>query len=352
MEAKEEKKRMQLYLAPMEGLTGYVYRNAYHKHFGEIDRYFTPFIANKKMSCKEIRDILPENNKGMDVVPQILTNRAEEFICIAKELKEYGYRTVNLNLGCPSGTVVAKYRGSGFLAVPDELDAFLEEIFEACPLAISIKTRIGKESPAEWEHLLGIYEKYPLEELIVHPRVQTDYYKKKVRPEAFGTAVEQSCHALCYNGDICTTADYAQLMEQFPQITRVMIGRGILKNPYLPGEIRARAGQMQGSAPAEIGQGGGMTGGILSLSAEGNNENEEERKERLLAFHDDILSGYQAIMSGDTNTLFKMKELWGYLSERFENPEKYIKKIRKSQRIAEYLVHVDALFREQPLRNA
>lgn len=319
---------MQLYLAPMEGLTGYIYRNAYHKNYGGIDRYFTPFIANKKMSQKEIRDILPENNPGMDIVPQILTNRAEEFICIAKELEGYGYRTVNLNLGCPSGTVVSKHRGAGFLAMWEELDAFLEEIFDACPLAISIKTRIGKESLAEWERLLGIYEKYPLEELIIHPRVQTDYYRKKVRIEAFETAVAQSRHTLCYNGDICTVADYEQLTERFPQLACVMIGRGILKNPELVGQIRA------------LERHEGYSGG-----------EETQCKMRLRAFHDDILSGYQALLSGDTNTLFRMKELWSYLAESFENPEKYMKKIRKSQRIAEYLVHVEALFYEQPLRS-
>ena len=162
---------MKFYLAPMEGLTGFVFRNAYQKHFGDIDTYFTPFINNKKMNYKEIKDILPEHNKGMHVVPQILTNRAEDFLAIAKELGNYGYESVNLNLGCPSGTVVTKHRGAGFLAVPEELDHFLEEIFADCPLRISVKTRIGINDAGEWERILSIYEKYPMEELIIHPRV-------------------------------------------------------------------------------------------------------------------------------------------------------------------------------------
>lgn len=157
---------MKFYLAPMEGLTGFVFRNAYQKHFGNIDTYFTPFINNKKMNYKEIKDILPEHNEGMHVVPQILTNRAEDFLAIAKELGNYGYESVNLNLGCPSGTVVAKHRGAGFLAVPEELDHFLEEIFAECPLRISVKTRVGVNDAGEWEHLLSIYEKFPMEELI------------------------------------------------------------------------------------------------------------------------------------------------------------------------------------------
>lgn len=139
--------KMKFYLAPMEGLTGFVFRNAYQKHFGNIDTYFTPFINNKKMNYKEIKDILPEHNEGMHVVPQILTNRAEDFLAIAKELGNYGYESVNLNLGCPSGTVVAKHRGAGFLAVPEELDHFLEEIFAECPLRISVKTRVVSMMP-------------------------------------------------------------------------------------------------------------------------------------------------------------------------------------------------------------
>ena len=176
---------MKFYLAPMEGLTGFVFRNAYQKHFGDIDTYFTPFINNKKMNYKEIKDILPEHNKGMHVVPQILTNRAEDFLAIAKELGNYGYESVNLNLGCPSGTVVTKHRGAGFLAVPEELDHFLEEIFADCPLRISVKTRIGINDAGEWERILSIYEKYPMEDLIIHPRVQKDFYNNTPDMDAF-----------------------------------------------------------------------------------------------------------------------------------------------------------------------
>ena len=151
---------MQFYLAPMEGLTGYVYRNAYHKYFPAADRYFTPFITNKKMSSRERNDILPEHNEGMTVIPQILTNQAEDFLSLTKELREYGYDTVNLNLGCPSGTVVAKRRGSGLLAWPNTLDAFLDEIFSSCDCRISIKTRLGTTDTDEWEDLLTVYDKY------------------------------------------------------------------------------------------------------------------------------------------------------------------------------------------------
>lgn len=317
---------MQFYLAPMEGLTGYVYRNAYEKNFGGIDKYFTPFLSNKKMSSREKNDILPEHNVGMQVVPQILTNRTEDFLCIAKELKNYGYGSVNLNLGCPSGTVVAKNRGAGFLAVPEELDHFLEEIFEKSPIRISIKTRIGKENPHEWEKLLLIYEKYPLEELIIHPRVQKEFYKGSVHFEEFAFAVEQSRHLLCYNGDICAVEDYKRIEECFPSVKNIMIGRGILKNPELVSAIRC---QTEGGQ-CEI----GMDYAV-----------EEAKKQRLRAFHDDILWGYITVMSGDKNTLFKMKELWVYFVEQFVEPEKYMKKIRKCERIRDYEIVVNELFR-------
>ena len=318
---------MKFYLAPMEGLTGFVFRNAYQKHFGDIDTYFTPFINNKKMNHKEIKDILPEHNKGMHVVPQILTNRAEDFLAIAKELGNYGYESVNLNLGCPSGTVVTKHRGAGFLAVPEELDHFLEEIFADCPLRISVKTRIGINDAGEWERVLSIYEKYPMEELIIHPRVQKDFYNNTPDMDAFLYAVENSRHTLCYNGDICSVDDYKAWIQKMEGKDRehgsgstaqhtehMMLGRGILKNPGLVGEL-------MGHAPIT--------------------------KDQFHAFHDDVLKGYLDVMSGERNTLFRMKELWFYFAKYFTEPEKYVKQIKKTQRVAEYRVIVDNLFREQ-----
>ena len=224
---------MKYYMAPMEGLTGYVYRNAYHKFFRPMDRYFTPFIANKKMSNGEIRDLLPEHNEGMHVVPQILTNRSEDFLAVAKEIAQYGYDTVNLNVGCPSGTVVAKGRGAGLLAEPEVLDHFLYEIFEGYAGKISIKTRIGMEDENEWQDILAVYEKYPLEELIIHPRVRKDFYKGNPRLDAFSYAMEESGHRLCYNGDICSAEDLQDRKERFPDLDRVMLGRGLLCNPFL-----------------------------------------------------------------------------------------------------------------------
>lgn len=354
---------MKYYMAPMEGLTGYIYRNAYQKYFHDIDRYFTPFITNKKLDFKVKKDIDPEHNQGMEVVPQILTNQAEDFISIVKQLKQYGYDEVNLNLGCPSGTVVAKNRGAGFLAVPDQLDGFLDEIFNTCDCKISIKTRVGKDSPEEWEKLLAIYEKYPLSELIVHPRIQKDFYKYTPRMETYQYAVEHSRHSLCFNGDIHSTKAYEQLRQTFPSTEKVMLGRGILQNPGLVGELRRAeiqfAAQNADSSAKIDGEESNLADRSLVNHRKSNTQagapvaNEKYNtvnKQTLRAFHDDICDGYKGVMSGDRNTLFKMKELWGYMSKSFTNPEKYLKKIRKVERLAEYYVIVDALFREQELK--
>lgn len=170
---------MQYEFAPLEGITGYIYRNAHHACFPSMDRYYTPFITPKKgksFTTREWNDIAAEHNQNIAVVPQILTNQAEGFCKVAGMLKEQGYEEVNLNLGCPSATVTAKKKGAGFLADPDALDAFLEEIFAHSPLKISIKTRIGVENPDEFERLLDIFSQYPIQKLIVHPRVLKEFY--------------------------------------------------------------------------------------------------------------------------------------------------------------------------------
>ena len=221
---------MKYYLAPLEGVTTYVYRNAYHKHFHPMDKYFTPFIVphkEKKFSTREKKELSPENNQGLFVVPQLLTNNAEDFLKTAKDITQFGYDEINLNLGCPSGTVVAKNKGSGFLAFPEELDRFLDEIYEKANFKISIKTRIGKEDPEEFYQLLEIYNKYPVEELIIHPRVQTDYYKNTPNWEMFDEAYKHSKNPFCYNGDIFTSENYNEFHKRFKNIDTIMLGREI-----------------------------------------------------------------------------------------------------------------------------
>lgn len=311
---------MEFYFAPLEGVTGFTYRNAHQDLFGnDVDKYFTPFIVTNtkgKLSSKEKKDIDPENNKNKFVVPQILTNNAEEFIKMSATLKEFGYDEVNLNLGCPSGTVVSKKRGSGFLTELKELDEFLEQVFEADITKISIKTRIGKENPEEFYKLMEIYNKYPMEELIIHPRVQKDYYNNVPNMEIFKYAVENSKNKLCYNGDIFTAKQFKDFTEAFPTIDRIMLGRGLIANPGLIRDI---------------------------------NEGITLDKKLLKEFHDRVYGDYKEVLYGDTPVLFKMKELWFYMSQMFTNYEKYVKKIRKAQKLHDYDAAVEKLFEDQEI---
>lgn len=314
---------MKYYLAPMEGLTGYIYRNAYHACYRPMDKYFTPFLSpksNSGLSSRELNDILPEHNEGMYIVPQILTNRAEDFMRVAKELQEYGYTELNLNLGCPSGTVVSKHKGAGFLERLDSLDRFLDEVckeLDKIGMELSVKTRLGMVSPDEFPDLLTIYNRYPLTELILHPRVRLDYYKNTPHMEAFDQSFGSSRAPMCYNGDIFTVSDYEMLCGQYPKLDRVMMGRGIISNPGLAERIAGQA---------------------LDLSCPG--------KERLKQFHQLVYDGYREVISGDRNVLFKMKELWACMIQIFSDNGKYIKKIKKSQRREEYEAAVSAVFRD------
>ncbi len=316
---------MKFYLAPMEGITGHIYRRAFHKYFPAADLYFTPFISpdgNKVLRNKEKRDVLPENNAGMQVVPQIITNRADYFLMAAEYLKsEYGYSEVNLNLGCPSGTVVAKGKGSGFLGRLEELELFLDEVFDKFDGEISIKTRVGRNDTEDWPRILELFRKFPVKELTIHPRVQKDFYKGALRMESFRYAYEKWEKPLCYNGDIIDTKSYETIVEQFPEVSAVMLGRGILRDPYLFGRLR---GEELPDAP--------------------------ERRDTIRAFHEQLMEEYGAVLSGDRDLIYKMKELWFYLLDSFADSEKARKQIRKCEKLNEYRSIVNGLFCNHEIR--
>ena len=311
---------MNYYFAPMEGLTGYIYRNAYNTFFSNnIDKYFSPFIgANQSESFKtrELNDILPENNQGIVLVPQLITNNAKDFVHTSKKIKQLGYNEINLNLGCPSGTVVSKNRGSGFLSKREELDVFFDEIFSQSITKISVKTRIGKDSPEEFYELIKIFNKYPLKELIIHPRIQKDFYKNKPNMEVFKDAMILSANPVCYNGDIFTVKDYEEFSTNFPSVETLMLGRGLLTNPGLISNIT---------------------------------NNNKLDKYLLKDFHDRLYEDYKKVLFGDKNILFKMKELWSYLILMFSDNAKYAKRINKSERLYDYDIAVSSLFREQDI---
>lgn len=309
---------IKLYAAPMEGLTGYIWRRAQREMFGGVDKYFTPFLSpngNLTFQRKELDEVTQGER---DTVPQLLTNRGDYFVWAARELYAMGYREVNFNLGCPSGTVTAKHKGAGLLAYPEELERCLDEIFGTLPeMRVSIKTRIGRNDPAEWPRLLDIYARYPVAELIVHPRLQKEFYRGVVHRDAFDAALARRQEVPVYNGDLFTAADVAAFCRQYPQVDAVMVGRGLMADPALGRRLR-------GGAPAS--------------------------RQELTAFHDRLLADYRQRLSGDTPVLHRMRELWNYLSGSFERTERELKAIRKAKTVAEYLPAAQRLLQDCPLR--
>ena len=302
---------MKIYFAPLEGITGYIFRNAYNGIYGHIDKFFAPFISPAEkcaITPREKKDIIPENNPGTNLVPQILTCHSDSFIEAAIELHEMGYSEINLNLGCPSGTVCAKGKGAGFLPETTALQRFLDDIYsyaEADGMKISLKTRLGYYNPDEFYDLLEIFNGFPVSELIVHPRIRSDYYKGDTRKEYFAYALENSKCPLVYNGNIYTGRDIDELESLFKtKLDVVMLGRGLLTDPSLADKLN----------------------GITT----------ETDFAKLRRLHDTVYHEYQKVMSPDINVLYKMKELWSYWGALFEGRERDIKRLMKTKKYAEY----------------
>lgn len=304
---------MRYYFAPMEGITGYIFRNTYEEYFDGITKYFTPFLAPNRdggLRGGEKRDVLPENNSSVPLVPQILTNSASAFRKTADWLHGLGYEEVNLNLGCPSATVVTKKKGAGMLGDLDALRWFLDEIFTGERGKISVKTRLGMSCFQEFDGLLELFSQYPIAELIVHARVREQFYRGTPDWEPVAAAAGRLPIPLCCNGDLFCKKDIQELHARIPQADCMMIGRGLLANPWMLSTKRPE-------------------------------------KEQLRAFHDALLERYQEILSGDRNVLFKMKELWVYLACRFKHHEKAAKKIQKAQTLRTYRAAVDRMFEQE-----
>ncbi len=304
---------MNLYFAPLEGITNLIYRNLHSSSFGGCDTYFAPFISpsdQDKINKKGIRDILPELNEGVILKAQVLTNDSGAFLRFADKIKAIGYDEVNLNMGCPAGTVVKKGRGAGFLKEPEKIDNFLYKIFSANKIKISIKTRIGYRNEEEMYHLLEIYNKYPLTKLIVHPRTGVDMYNGTPRMNIFDMVYKASKNKVCYNGNINTKADYEKIIKTYPDLEGVMIGRGGLINPALFREIK----------------------GGNSLT----------RKE-LMGFSDALMNIYSEGLRSEVYTLHKMKEIWHYMIQNFPEEKKIAKAVKKARTINDFTAAIEKL---------
>ena len=301
---------MQISLAPMEGITTYIYRNAINRHFGGIDTFYTPFLTASHIKGREMRDVNPDNNEVSNLIPQILTNDAELFLTIARQLEALGYKKVNLNLGCPSGTVTAKGRGAGFLDQPDDLDEFLDEIYSKCPIEITVKTRIGMCFLSEWEDIAAVYKKYPIKTLVIHPRVGKELYKGSAHIDIYKEMVEMLSADMpdtefIYNGDIDSVEKLEEISKEIDVSSAIMIGRGLIADPSLAYQIN------NGSRP-------------------------EDFKERFKSFHEELLTNYQTEMSYDDQVVKKMKELWSYLGKGLGVSDKSLKELLKVKNLSSY----------------
>ena len=306
---------MQYYFAPMEGLTDSIYRKVHHAHFSGVTRYYMPFLSptvHRTLTPREARELPRADSVPFEAVPQLLTKVSEDFLWAAEVCRDLGYKEVNLNVGCPSGTVTAKGKGSGMLRDLDHLRHFLDDIYAAAPLPISVKTRLGFEDPAEFPAIMDIFYDYPIHELTVHPRVRKDFYKGAVNMDAFRYCLEVSKNPVCYNGNLCSISQIEAFAKEFPQVDSVMIGRGLIGDP-------------------------GM------LTPEGTTA------QALEAFMDTLLEEYQVAFGSARNAMFRLKENWHLLAYRFEGSEKLLKRLRKTTDISEYQQITHEIFHTLPL---
>ena len=315
-----------IYLAPLQGITDRIYRNLFPVYFKGVDAAIAPFISSsKKMKPdnKLLREFYPENNTGIPTIPQIMSSEPKDFIMIANKLYDVGCGTVNWNLGCPYPMVVRKGRGAGFLCDPARVESFLEAAMPALKPHLSIKLRIGLKYPDEVLPLIPIFNQYPLEELIIHPRTGLQMYEGKVDLDIFGQCLDISKHRVVYNGDIDSLEKFELLSKRFGSIERWMIGRGLLANPFLAEKIKF------------------------------NTEKSYDEKIKIIrAFHDHLFSEYLKILSGPSHITNKMKAVWTYLGGFFEDGAKIKKRIWKTHHRDNYIDVVNKIFSETPVSKA
>ena len=303
-------------LAPLQGFTDVTFRNVFSRHFGGIDEAVAPFISTMgqmRLKPSRIKDVAPENNRAIPVVPQILGNVPEDFIFLARHLAEMGYDRLNWNLGCPHSKIAKKRRGSGLLMYPEAIDHFLAEVLPEIPTSLSVKIRLGRKSKDEIYDLIPVLDRHDLEEVILHPRTGEQMYRGDADQDAFLNALKISRHPLTYNGDITNVRSFHETRKRMPEIRRFMIGRGILQNPML-------AEQIKGICP------------------------DTDPVRRLQDFHQDLFESYRSIFSGPGHLIGRMKGFWSYLGPSFSNHKKGLKKILKSRSDEYYLEMVNDFF--------
>lgn len=298
-----------IWLAPLRGLTGALFRNVYAEHFDGIDGAVTPFlttIQGVRIKPSQIQEVLPDNNRHIPAVPQIISKTPSNFIALATALHRMGYDTVNWNLGCPFARVAKKQRGSGLLPHPERIDAFLDQVAGALPTGICIKLRLGRSDPGEILDLLPIFDRYPIQSLIIHPRTGEQMYTGRPDLEMFAQCLQRTRHPVIYNGDIVDRKGFEMLQQRFPSVAGWMIGRGLLADPFLPSEIK------------------------------GSTQSHEERIGRFRRFHDTLFDRFGAVRHGPVQLVDTMKGYWTYFAQNFQQGDKLLKSVRKTRRVEQY----------------
>jgi len=310
---------LKLYLAPLRGFTDYIYRNTFNRHFNGFDAAVTPFIPTSKTTRatpSHLKDVLPENNASMPIEPQILCNNPADFIPLAKQLYDLGYPTVNWNLGCPFPMVAKKQRGSGLLPYPDRIENFLTKTVPAIPNRLTIKTRLGRMDSEEIIQLMPIFNRYPLQEIIIHPRTGKQMYDGEPDLEAFKRCIKMTHHRIVYNGDITDLKSFQNLSARFNTVESWMIGRGAIVNPFLPAIIKR------------------------------GKDDFTDRVETFRSFYQELFEEYQRVFSGPGHLLERMKGFWTYFSQAFKDGHKIRKKIHRTLKLQRYLEIVERFFEE------
>ena len=306
---------MRYYYAPLEGITDATFRRLHHKYFPGVDRYFMPFISPTIHRCltnREARELPRADSVPFTAVPQLLGKNVEDMLWAIEVCKDLGYDEVNINLGCPSGTVVSKGKGSGMLSDLWALDEFLSAIYAKATLPVSLKTRIGVNDAENWEKLLEIYRDYPVKELTVHPRIRKAFYKGDCDLDAFARAAEGSPFPVCYNGNVNSLEDAERIAARFPCVGSIMIGRGLVADP-----------------------------GMLSGGTD---------RETLKAFLNELSDTYCTVFESKRNAIYRMKDNWHYLIALFEGCDKLWKEMRKSTDYDRFMSIANEIITTLPMR--
>ncbi len=304
-------------MGPIRGGTDHIYRNTFARHFEGFDLAVAPFVndvGTNKIRPKYVRTLLPENNTAMPVIPQILSKSPEGFVHLANYLADLGYQTINWNLGCPYPQVARKQRGAGLLPHTDTIRQFLDNTIPQLKGKISIKTRLGREHKDELFRLMPVFNEYPIAEIIIHARTGRQMYDGVPDLDAFGTALALSRHPVVYNGDIRSADDFIGLSRRFPTVSRWMIGRWAMVDPFLPMLIKT------------------------------GKDTAENKTKKMQAFHDDLYDQYAHALHGPSHLIDRMKGLMVSFCLAFEEDKKAVKQIKKSRTPEQYEAAVYRFF--------